>query len=83
MESPETEPKHEEERKEEPRMSKEEKFFRFIFASSIVLASTRSDYASTKVEASETEDKFPQGEVYTSLEEYEYEIFFPDYLTFP
>jgi peptidoglycan/xylan/chitin deacetylase (PgdA/CDA1 family) len=81
MESPETEPKHEEERKEEPRMSKEEKFFRFIFASSIVLTSTRSDYASTKVEASEAEDKFPQGEVSTSLEEYG--IFFPDYLTFP
>lgn len=64
MKNPEVESKDEEEKRDEPGMSREWKFFRFIFASGIVLASIRSDCVPTKVKASEAGDKSPLGEVY-------------------
>ncbi len=69
MKNLETESKCPSERKENRRISREEKFFRFIFASSILLTTTRSDYVTTKVEASGVDDRFPQSEGYILPEE--------------
>jgi peptidoglycan/xylan/chitin deacetylase (PgdA/CDA1 family) len=92
------ESKYEGDQREKPGISREEKFYRFIFASSVLLAATRSDYTSNKAQASGIDEKAPQGEVYLpSEEELEEEpdgsltvedssqdfIFYPDFLTSP
>jgi len=69
MKNLEIESKCSEEIKENRRISREERFLRFIFASSILLTTTRSDYVPTKVEASGVDDRFPQSEGYILPEE--------------
>ena len=72
MKNPETELKYPEEiegANEKKGTSRQEKFFRFIFASSILLAATRPDSIPTEVEASRVDDRFPQGEVYIPPED--------------
>jgi hypothetical protein len=98
MKKPEIESKGPEEIKENRRISREEKFFRFIFASSILLATTRSNYIPNEAQASGIDEKAPQGEVYLPPEEELGEelegnlatedksqnfIFYPDFLTSP
>ena len=91
MKNREIESKDEGENRDESGMSGKEKFFRFIFTSSILLASTRSDCVSTKVKASEADGESPQGEVYIPPEEdlevleedYGDEVFFQDFPTSP
>jgi len=78
MENPGIESKDEGEKRDESRMSREEKFLRIIFASGMVLASIHSDCVSTKVKASEADDKSPQGEVYIPPEE-DLEVLGEDY----
>ncbi|KUK67364.1 MAG: hypothetical protein XD87_0171 [candidate division WS6 bacterium 36_33] len=55
MKNSEIELKCPEEIKENKGVSREEKFFRFIFASSILLVATRSDYVPAEAEASRVE----------------------------
>ncbi|MFA7628404.1 MAG: N-acetylmuramoyl-L-alanine amidase [Candidatus Dojkabacteria bacterium] len=98
MKKPEIESKGPGEIKENKGISREEKFFRFIFASSILLATTSpSNYVPNEAQASGIDEKAPQGEVYLpseeelggldgSLAEEESNqnfIFYPDFLTSP
>lgn len=70
MEKPETESKYEEDKREKLGTSRQEKFFRFIFASSVLLASTHcSGPTPTEVGASGIDDRFPQGKLYIPREE--------------
>jgi len=98
MKKPEIESKGPGEIKENKGISREEKFFRFIFASSILLTTTRSDCISNEKQTSEIEERDSQEEVYFPLEkELDEElggmltvgnnnqdfIFFPEFLTSP
>jgi hypothetical protein len=69
MKNLETELKCPEEIKEKKGISRQEKFLRFIFASSILLATTNSNHIPTEAEASGVDNKFPQGETYVLPEE--------------
>ncbi len=64
MKNPEIESKCPREIKENKGISREEKFFRLIFASSTLLATTRCDYTPNVAQGFEIDEKAPRGEVY-------------------
>ena len=98
MKNPEIESKCPREIKENKEISREEKFFRLIFASSTLLATTRCDYTPNVAQGFEIDEKAPREEVYLPSEEELEEgpdrnlgvknnnqdfIFYPDFLTSP
>ena len=79
------------ERKENRRISREEKFFRFIFASSILLTTTRSDCISNEKQTSEMGEKDPEKKEFgeelsnrLTIDDKDQDfIFYPEFLTSP